>query len=188
MTENDTALLAGPPSALGEADFVACYGALYEHSPWVAQRTWRQGLNRSHDTLGGLAQALAATLAAASPKEQLDLINAHPDLAGKTAVCGELTDDSTNEQAGAGLEQCSAEEFARFERLNAQYKARFGFPFIMAVRGSNRHQILAAFDARVGNSVADERAEALHQINRIARLRLELHVQSERETDVGSDQ
>ena len=101
------------------------------------------------------------------------MIRAHPDLAGKAALAGELTDDSTREQAGAGLDQCSPEEMARFERLNEAYKAKFGFPFVMAVKGSDRYAILDAFEVRLENTPAEERRTAVEQINRIARFRLE---------------
>ncbi|MHC3973289.1 2-oxo-4-hydroxy-4-carboxy-5-ureidoimidazoline decarboxylase, partial [Pseudomonas aeruginosa] len=104
---------------------------------------------------------------------QLALINAHPDLAGKAAIRGELTASSTSEQAGAGIHECSAEEFARFTELNDAYKARFGFPFIKAVKGSNRHQILAAFEERIQHSADEEFATALAEINKIALFRLQ---------------
>ena len=104
---------------------------------------------------------------------QLALINAHPDLAGKAAVRGELTEASTAEQSGAGIHLCSAAEFARFTELNAAYKAKFAFPFIMAVKGSNRHEILAAFEERIHNEVETEFARALAEINKIALFRLQ---------------
>ncbi len=116
---------------------------------------------------------MAATLSRASKEEQLVLIRAHPDLAGKAALKGELTSDSSDEQASAGLDQCSKEELARFEQLNSAYKARFDMPFIMAVRGSDRHQILAGFEERLKNAPVAEFERALQEINRIALLRLE---------------
>ena len=103
---------------------------------------------------------------------QLALINAHPDLAGKAAVQGQLTAASTQEQSGAGIHQCTAEEFSRFTELNDAYKAKFKFPFIMAVKGSDRHQILAAFETRIHNSVDTEFKCALEEINKIALFRL----------------
>ncbi len=111
-------------------------------------------------------------LLSANHADQLALINAHPDLAGKAAIQGELTESSTNEQAGAGIHQCTAEEFARFTELNDAYKAKFQFPFIMAVKGSNRHQILASFEKRIHNDADAEFKEALAQINLIALFRL----------------
>ena len=112
-------------------------------------------------------------LLSADHARQLALINAHPDLAGKAAVQGQLTEASTNEQAGAGIHQCTAEEFQRFTELNDAYKAKFAFPFIMAVKGSNRHQILAAFETRIHHPVETEFTCALAEINKIALFRLQ---------------
>lgn len=161
------------PSQLDKARFVECYGDIFEHSPWVAELAFERGLDERHDSPDALADAMGEVLTQASPERQLEVIRAHPDLAGKAAVAGELTDDSTREQAGAGLDQCTPEEMARFERLNEAYKAKFGFPFIMAVKGSNRFAILDAFDVRLENDVDEERRTAVEQINRIARFRLE---------------
>ncbi|WP_163558771.1 2-oxo-4-hydroxy-4-carboxy-5-ureidoimidazoline decarboxylase [Halomonas sp. NO4] len=165
------------PSQLDRDAFVTHYGDIYEHSPWVAADTWDRGLTAAEDTPDGLAEAMGKTLRAAAPERQLEVIRAHPDLAGKAAIAGELTDDSTREQAGAGLDQCTPEEMARFERLNAAYKQKFGFPFVMAVKGSDRHAILAAFATRLENSPEEERRTAVEQINRIARFRLEARAQ-----------
>nr|WP_163501493.1 2-oxo-4-hydroxy-4-carboxy-5-ureidoimidazoline decarboxylase [Halomonas socia] len=161
------------PSQLDRDAFVASFGDIYEHSPWVAELAWEGGLDAEQDSPAGLAAAMGEVLRSASAERQLEVIRAHPDLAGKAALAGELTDDSTREQAGAGLDQCSAEELARFERLNAAYKAKFGFPFVMAVKGNDRHDILAAFETRLDNDLAEERRTAVEQINRIALLRLE---------------
>jgi OHCU decarboxylase len=109
----------------------------------------------------------------ASVETQLALIRAHPDLAGKAQVAGELTEDSTTEQASAGLDQCSAEEYERFQSLNADYHEKFGFPFVMAVRDSSRVEILDAFGKRLGNDPNTEFETALAEIHKIARLRLE---------------
>lgn len=160
------------PSTLNREAFIAAFADIYEHSPWVAQRAFDQGRVSELDDIDTLHQRMSEVLLSASHAEQLALINAHPDLAGKAAVQGELTASSTAEQAGAGINQCTAEEFARFTALNAAYKARFHFPFIMAVKGSNRHQILAAFEARLHNDLTTEFKQALQQINRIALLRL----------------
>ncbi|MDZ5601666.1 2-oxo-4-hydroxy-4-carboxy-5-ureidoimidazoline decarboxylase [Pseudomonas sp. RP23018S] len=160
------------PSTLNREAFIAAFADIYEHSPWVAQRAFDQGRVSELDDVDTLHQRMSEVLLSASHAEQLALINAHPDLAGKAAVQGELTASSTAEQAGAGINQCTAEEFARFTALNAAYKARFHFPFIMAVKGSNRHQILAAFEARLHNDLTTEFKQALLQINRIALLRL----------------
>src|SRR3990167_9711453 len=129
------------PSRLSRADFVKVFADIYEHAPWVAEKAFDLGLDESVDEVEGLHQRMADILLSASFDAQLALINAHPDLAGKAAIRGELTASRTPEQAGAGLGECNAEEFARFTELNDAYKAKFGFPFIMAVKGSNRHQI-----------------------------------------------
>ncbi|WP_313025041.1 2-oxo-4-hydroxy-4-carboxy-5-ureidoimidazoline decarboxylase [Pseudomonas lopnurensis] len=161
------------PSRLDRDAFVAAFADIYEHSPWVAERAYEQGVDASLDDIDTLHQRMAGILLAASREEQLALINAHPDLAGKAAVRGELTASSTSEQAGAGIHECSAEEFARFTALNDAYKARFGFPFIKAVKGSNRHQILAAFEERIHNAPEQEFTTALAEINKIALFRLQ---------------
>ena len=161
------------PSSLGRAAFIAAFADIYEHSPWVAERTYDQGEPASFDQIESLHAQMARVLLAASHDEQLALINAHPDLAGKAAIRGELTAASSAEQAGAGIQDCSPEEFARFTALNAANKARFGFPFIKAVKGSNRQQILAAFQQRLHHSPEQEFATAMAEINRIALFRLQ---------------
>ncbi|WP_372867436.1 2-oxo-4-hydroxy-4-carboxy-5-ureidoimidazoline decarboxylase [Pseudomonas sp.] len=161
------------PSRLSREDFVKVFADIYEHSPWVAEKAYDLGQDASIDEVDGLHQRMADLLLSASHEMQLALINAHPDLAGKAAIQGELTESSTSEQAGAGIQQCTAEEFARFTQLNDAYKAKFGFPFIMAVKGSNRHQILAAFEERIHNAPEQEFACALAEINKIALFRLQ---------------
>lgn len=152
-------------------DFVNRYGGVYEHSPWVAERVQR--LMGGTDIDSQLLPALMADCVDnASPETQLELIRAHPDLAGKAQVAGELTAESTDEQMNAGLDQCSDAEFEQFQSLNAAYKAKFDFPFIMAVRESNREQILAAFASRIENDYNTEFETALQEIHKIARLRL----------------
>ena len=153
--------------------FVQRFGGVYEHSSWVAERTHAHGLEASHSTIAVLAQTMTEVLAAATHEEKLALIRAHPDLAGRAALQGELTDDSTNEQSSAGLDQCTTEELARFQKLNDAYKAKFDMPFIMAVRGSNRHQILAGFEQRIQHAPDVEFERALDEINHIAMLRLQ---------------
>ncbi|MNE37000.1 Uric acid degradation bifunctional protein PucL [compost metagenome] len=161
------------PSRLSREDFVKVFADIYEHSPWVAEKTFDLGLDDSVDEVDGLHQRMADILLSADHEAQLALINAHPDLAGKAAIRGELTASSTAEQAGAGISECSAEEFARFTELNDAYKTRFGFPFIMAVKGSNRHQILAAFETRIHHAPEQEFQTALAEINKIALFRLQ---------------
>lgn len=166
------------PSQLDKTAFVAAYGEIYEHSPWVAELAWERGLTAAQDIPAGLAGIMSEVLSGAPAERQLEVIRAHPDLAGKAAVSGKLTDDSTREQAGAGLDQCSPEEMARFERLNAAYKAKFGFPFVMAVMGNDRYAILKAFEVRLENDLSKERRTAVEQINRIARFRLEARAET----------
>lgn len=166
-----TVFAVAPPSALDRARFIARYGGVYEHSPWIAEAVWDRG--EASDEVEGLAVAMAAVVEGTGRERQLELLRAHPDLAGKLAVAGELTMESSAEQAGAGLDRCSPQEFAEFQELNRTYLERFGFPFILAVRGRNRREILEAFRARVDNPPDAEFREALDQVHRIARLRLE---------------
>ncbi|GGX45788.1 2-oxo-4-hydroxy-4-carboxy-5-ureidoimidazoline decarboxylase [Saccharospirillum salsuginis] len=161
------------PSQLGREDFIQTFADIYEHSPWVAERTYDGGIDANCDHIETLHALMAKVLLNAERDEQLALINAHPDLAGKAAVQGELTQASTSEQAGAGISQCTPEEFERFTSLNKAYKDKFGFPFIMAVKGSNRHAILASFEERIHNDPADEFDRALAEINKIALFRLQ---------------
>ncbi|HAC69532.1 MAG TPA: OHCU decarboxylase [Pseudomonas sp.] len=160
------------PSQLDRAAFVAAFGGVYEHSAWVAERVFDEGMPLP-DTIEALHQHLAAQVAQASQAEQLALIQAHPDLAGRAALAGELTAASSGEQAGAGLDQCSPDELTRFTRYNEAYRAKFSFPFIMAVKGSNRHLILAAFEERLPNTPEQEFQRALAEIDRIALFRLQ---------------
>lgn len=155
---------------LDEAAFVAALGGVFEHSPWVAQRAYTA---RPFASVDALHRAMTAEVERASDAERLALIRAHPELAGRAAVRGELTVESTREQAGAGLAECSPDEFARLSDLNARYLARFRFPFILAVRGYDRAGIIDEFARRVDNDLDAELAESLAQIARIARFRLE---------------
>lgn len=165
--------LSPRPTSLDRDAFLAAFGGIYEDSPWIAATVYERGLGAVEDTPAGLAAAMAAVVAESGEAAQRALIAAHPDLAGRAAVAGDLTAASRAEQAGAGLDRCSPREFARFQALNEAYRAKFGFPFILAVAGRSRGDILAAFEARLGNDRAAEFAEALRQIDRIARLRLE---------------
>lgn len=168
---------AARPSTLGLEAFLNHYGDIFEHSPWVSETAWKQGLTTQHDDADVLADTMGAVLQSADINEQIAVIRAHPDLAGKAALAGELTQDSTREQAGAGLDQCSTEEFERFQRMNQAYQDKFGFPFVIAVKGLDRHAILAAFETRLENDAATERQTAIDQIIQIARFRL--HVRAE---------
>ncbi len=156
--------------ALDCASFTYALGAIFEHSPWIAERAWDE---RPFSNVDHLMAAMLAVVEAASDDEKIALIRAHPDLAGKAARAGALTDHSTVEQAGAGLDRLSDEDFQRFHRLNDAYKSRFGFPFVIAVRGHTRETILAAFETRLKNDQAAELVEALRNIGLIARFRLE---------------
>ena len=150
--------------------FVARYGDIYEHSSWVAEAVFDSG--HAEAAPEALQQAMAAVVDGAGREAQLALLRAHPDLAGRLALAGGLTAASTSEQAGAGLDQCSPEELARFQDLNTRYTQRFGFPFIFAVKGKTRADILEAFEARIDNDPETEFATALEQVHRIALLRL----------------
>jgi beta-ureidopropionase / N-carbamoyl-L-amino-acid hydrolase len=147
---------------------------LYEHSPWIAQAALA---HRPFRSLGHLKQVMAQLVREAGQDQQLSLIRAHPELAGKAMVAKSLTSESTNEQSQAGLTNCTPEEFARLQQLNAEYNAKFGFPFILAVRGPRgtgltRQQIIETFARRLENHPDFERAEALRNIHRIVELRL----------------
>lgn len=150
--------------------FVTRYGGIYEHSPWVAERCFVAAADIGPDDL---AQLFASCVDEADHETRLQLIRAHPDLAGRAAVRGELTQESTGEQASAGIDQCSAEEYTQFVAFNSSYREKFGFPFVMAVKNSNRHAILAAFAERLKNDTDTEFETAIQEIHKIARLRLE---------------
>ena len=161
-------------NAATPAEFVALLDGTYEHSPWIAERA---AALRPFASLAGLKHALVGVVRDAGLAPQLALIRAHPELAGKAMVSKTLTAESTNEQGRAGLTDCTPEEFARLQQLNADYNAKFGFPFILAVRGPRglglgRHEIIATFARRLGNPVDFERDECLRNIHRIAEIRL----------------
>ena len=156
-------------NALDQSAFVATLAGIFEHSPWVAE-----GVLPLHpfDSIDSLHAAMCAVVARSDATQQLDLIRAHPQLAGKAAIAGELTLASSQEQSGAGLLHCSPAEYARLTELNAAYQQRFGFPFILAVRGHDRSSIIANLAQRLQHEPAAEHAEALRQIGRIAAFRL----------------
>ena len=149
--------------------FVALFGGVFEHAPWVAAQAFDAGPFASRKALH---RAMVDAMRRAPRDQQLALIRAHPDLAGRAAIRGELTAASTAEQASAGLDQCTPAEFERFRELNDKYKEKFRFPFILAVKGKTRAEILAAFEQRLHNAAEAELQEALDQIARIAELRL----------------
>ena len=156
---------------LGEEDFVQRFGGVYEHSHWIARASWHARL--AVDNPAQLSAVFARVVDEASRAEQLRLICAHPELAGRLAVNGELTAESTAEQSSAGLDCCSEQEFAQIETLNKAYAIKFKFPFVMAVKGYNRRDIISAFGGRLQNSYTDEFATAIKEIHKIARIRLE---------------
>lgn len=151
--------------------FVARFGGVFEHSPWIADQAFDAGAP-VRETASSVHAALAAIFRTAGHDRRLGVLRAHPDLAGRLAIAGGLTEDSRNEQAGAGLDRLTAEEHARFTALNDAYVEKFGFPFIIAVKGLNRYDILAAFEARIDNSAEQEFETACLQVEKIARLRL----------------
>jgi OHCU decarboxylase len=146
--------------------FVEALGWIFEGSPWVAERAWEM---RPFATVDGLHGAMASVVSSAPKSEQLTLLCAHPDLGARAA----MSDASTREQEGAGLDTLTASEMARLQALNGAYRARFGFPFLYAVRGSTKRDILDALERRVTSPREEEREEALRQVFRIARFRLE---------------
>ena len=159
------------------AAFIQRYGGIYEHSPWVAEQAYEEA--RGIEDPDRLANIFASYVDAADSDVRLALIRSHPDLAGRAAVgarpagdTAELTTASHQEQKSAGIDQCTPEEYARFQTLNAHYKQKFDFPFIMAVRNSNRHEILRAFEQRLQNDPETEFINAICEIHKIAKLRL----------------
>ena len=156
-------------NAMPQTAFAEIFGNVAEHSPWVAERA---AARRPFASREAMAAAGAAAILSAAPADQLALLRAHPDLAGRAAIAGDLTAASRSEQAGAGLDRLTPDEHARFLALNAAYTEKFGFPFILAVRGADKRTILAAFEARIGHSAEAEFATAIEQVCRIVRFRL----------------
>ncbi|MET0981538.1 MAG: allantoate amidohydrolase [Telluria sp.] len=161
-------------NTLDAAAFVAALNGIYEHSPWIPERAFAR---RPFASAAALKLALQDAVNEAGEEDRLALLRAHPELAGKAAIAGELTEESTSEQAASGLNLCSPGEYARLQQLNAEYNAKFGFPFILAVkgptgRGLTRTAIIETFARRLKNARVDELAEALRQVHRIAEIRL----------------
>jgi 2-oxo-4-hydroxy-4-carboxy-5-ureidoimidazoline decarboxylase len=157
-------------NGLGRENFVARFGSLYEHSPWVAEAAFEE---RPFASLDALHAAFARAVRNAPPERQLALIKAHPDLAGKAALAGELTPESAREQSSAGLDRLSPEEFETFTRINRAYCEKFGIPMIVAVRDHTKESIIAQAETRLGNSEEKEIETALGEIDKIARIRLQ---------------
>jgi 2-oxo-4-hydroxy-4-carboxy-5-ureidoimidazoline decarboxylase len=163
-------------NAFGRDDFVAALGHLFEHSPWVAAGTYDK---RPFRDLDGLDAALCATMRAAPVERQVALVRAHPDLAGRLAQAGKLTESSAREQSAAGLDQLTPAEAAEIQRLNDAYKEKFGFPFVICARLNAKDTILAAMRARSRNTADAELSTALDEIAKIARLRLNEAIKKE---------
>jgi len=168
--------MAHPPvpleavNLMGVDEFVATFGDIAEHSPWVAEEA---AARRPFANREAMIAAFQAAIGEAGVDRQHELLRAHPDLAGRAAIAGELTEDSAREQAGAGLDMLTSAEFDRFNALNQAYRERHGIPFIFAVREATKHDILAAFEDRVDNPPEQELVAALEQVCRIVRFRIE---------------
>jgi 2-oxo-4-hydroxy-4-carboxy-5-ureidoimidazoline decarboxylase len=157
-------------STLSRDAFTTRLSGIFEHSPWIPERAWAA---RPFASVDALHRAMMDVVSQATDAERLALISAHPELAGKEAARGTLTEASTQEQKGAGLDQCSADELQRLRALNAAYRERFGFPFVIAVKGLSRYDIMAALDERLHNTRTKECDTSLREIGKIARIRLD---------------
>ena len=167
---NPTPLSIEKINQLNQEEFVTVFSGIYEHSPWIPQAAFQA---RPFRDLSHLASTMQQIVLSSAYESQLQLIREHPELAGKAAVKKQLTDDSLREQSGAGLDQCSEEEFLLLNQLNQDYNAKFGFPFILAVKGYQRAAIIENFSQRLNNEVPKEFLECIRQIGLIARFRLE---------------
>lgn len=160
------------PSRMSEANFVKSFGGVFEHSAWIAKKAYALERAPTTDTAIGLHSLLARVFRKATYKDRLGVLNAHPDLAGKLAAAKRLTKESTNEQASAGLDQLTDKERKTFNRLNKTYVEKFGFPFIIAVKGLTKNQIMKAFKTRIDNDKDEEFETACKQVEKIALLRI----------------
>jgi len=158
---------------MDRTEFVSRFGGVYEHSRWVAEKCFDQAMHKSASLPSQLAGPMSLLVESADRGSQMIVLRAHPDLAGKLARGDTLTRESTVEQADAGLDHCTDAEFDEFTALNTQYREKFGFPYILAVKGRHRVEILENFRARLPNDIATEFREALNQVHQIARLRLQ---------------
>ena len=155
---------------IDEREFVDLLGGIFEHSPWVAELVYDERPFADRDSL---YRAMTSAMQRAPKARRMDLLCAHPELAGKEAASGDLTAASKREQAGAGLDHCSAQELEKIRYFNRAYRERFGFPFIIAVSGLDRGQIIAAMETRLGNDIDTEFDTALGEVEKIARIRLD---------------
>jgi 2-oxo-4-hydroxy-4-carboxy-5-ureidoimidazoline decarboxylase len=156
-------------NGLPQEEFVRLVGPVFEHSPWITESAWSK---KSFSSVAQLHSALCKIVTDAGGEKQLALIRAHPDLVGRAALAGTLTRESTTEQAGAGLNKLSREEIELFQKQNAAYENKFGFPFVICARLNKKAAILAGFDRRLKNSRPQEIKTALEEIFKIAELRL----------------
>lgn len=170
MTPAPAPIFIDAVNTLARSEFAALFGGIFEHSPWVAKQAWDA---RPFADVGALHAAMTAAMRNAPHAQQLTLLRAHPELAGKAMVTNTLTADSTNEQSRSGLTHCSAEEFAQLQALNTAYKKKFGWPFILAVRHLDRATIIRTFAGRIESSAADEFEACLANIEKITRWRLD---------------
>ena len=160
------------PTELDREHFMRIFGGVYEHSPWIAEQVYLNGNLDNYKKAEDLHNAMEKIVATAKKEKKIALLRAHPDLAGKLAINNDLTAASQSEQSNADLSNCSPEEFDLFKTLNTRYNKKFGFPFILAVRGYHRVKILEIFKNRINNDVKSEFDEAMKQVHRIALLRL----------------
>lgn len=173
LVENNTSMQKIRIEKCDHHQIIDLLGGIYEHSPWVAEQLYAEGISDADNQVERLASRMEAIVEATDDTAKLALLCAHPELAGRLAIAGDLTAESTAEQASAGLDKCTEAEFAQFSQLNAAYQDRFNHPFIIAVRGLTRADILAAFQTRIDNDPQTEFATALAEVHKIARLRLE---------------
>jgi OHCU decarboxylase len=164
--------MAIEPSDMDREEFMEIFGPVFEHSPWIAEDVWNDGVEMRHDTAPGMHEAMCNEIRKASKEAKLELLQAHPDLKALQAD-HELTSHSHGEQMRSGLDQCSAEEKAEFDRLNLAYREKFGFPFILAIKGFQRKQILEIFRKRLEHDPEEEFQAALAQVMKIALFRLQ---------------
>lgn len=154
-----------------QSEFLARYQSIYEHQDWLALELWNEYQKTPFD-LGEIGGKMRAKIDACDDQQKLALLRAHPELVGKLALAQQLTRESTHEQAGAGLDQCSPDEIAQFQRLNQAYNEKFSFPFIVAVSGKTRGAILEIFHQRLHHDIPTEFQTALEQVHQIAQIRL----------------
>lgn len=164
--------MAREPSEMGATEFIETFGHVFEHSPWIAENAWYRGLGARNDTAAGLHEALCNEIRRADDEQKLELLRAHPEL-GVAIGRGELSESSRREQQRSNLDACTPEEYAEFQRLNAAYREKFGFPFILAIKGYHRKQILEIFRQRLGHGPEEELQAALTQVMKIGLYRLQ---------------